>query len=268
MKKYDEKAPSKYIMYLDTNNLYGWAMSRYLPTGNFKWMTDKKISKIDPGKYKADGKKGLILEVDLEYPQELRDIHNDYPVAPEKVKVSNNMLSAYCKKIAEKYNISIGLVSKLIPTLRDKKEYAPWLKQYIDFNTEKRKHAKNSFEKDFFKLMNNSVFGKTMEIFRKRVDVRLVTNEKKLDKLTSKPTFVSSKIFNENLMAVHKVKETLTLNRPAYVGMCILDLSKTLMYDFHYNYIKKKYNNRARLLYTDTDSLTYEIEAEDVYKDF
>ena len=147
-------------------------------------------------------------------------------------------------------------------------DQSPWLKQYIDFNTEKRKHAKNAFEKDFFKLMNNSVFGKTMENLRKRVVVRLVTDEKKLDKLTSKPTYVSSKIFNENLMAVHKVKETLTLNRPAYVGMCILDLSKTLMYDFHYNYIKKKYGNRARLLFTDTDSLTHEIGAEDVYKDF
>ena len=296
LKEYDEMEPSKYIMYLDANNLYGWAMSQYLPTGNFKWMTDKEISKIDLRKYKADGKKGLILEVDLEYPQELHDIHNDYPVAPEKVKVSNNMLSAYCKKIAEKYNISIGLVSKLIPTLRDKKEYvlhyrnlqlyldlglkikkvhrvlkfdqSPWLKQYIDFNTEKRKHAKNSFKKDFFKLMNNSIFGKMMENLRKRVDVRLVTNEKKLDKLTAKPTYVSSKIFNENLIAVHKVKETFTLNRPAYVGMCILDLSKTLMYDFHHNYIKKKYNNRARLLFTNTDSLTYEIEAEDVYNDF
>ena len=113
--------------------------------------------------------------------------------------------------------------------------------------------------------MNNSIFGKTMENLRKRVDVRLVTNEKKL---TSKPTYMRSKIFNEILMDVHKVKETLTLNRPAYVGMCIPDLSKTLMYDFHYNYIKKKYDNRARLLFTDTDNLTYEIEAEDVYKDF
>ena len=140
-------------------------MSQYLPTGNFKWMTDNEISKIDLGKCRTDGKKGLILEVDLEYPQELHDIHNDYPVTPENVKVSNNMLSAYCKIIAEKYNISIGLVSKLIPTLRDKKEYvlhyrnlqlyldfglkikkvhrvlkfdqSPWLKQYIDFNTEK-----------------------------------------------------------------------------------------------------------------------------------
>ena len=128
-------------------------------------MTDKEIKQINLGKYKADSKKGLILEVDIEYPQELHDMHNDYPVCPEKVKVSKNMLSAYCKKIAKKYNISIGLVSKLIPTLRDKKEYvlhyrnrklysdlglkikkvhrvlkfdqSPWLKQCIDFNTEK-----------------------------------------------------------------------------------------------------------------------------------
>ena len=107
-----------------------------------------------------------------------------------------------------------------------------------------------------------------MEYLRKRVDVRLVTDKNKLDKLTSKPTYVSSKIFNKNLMAVHKIKESLTLNRPAYVGMCKLDLSKTLMYDFHYNYIKKKYGDRAKLLFTDKDSLTYETEADDVYKDF
>ena len=107
-----------------------------------------------------------------------------------------------------------------------------------------------------------------MENLCKRVDVRLVTNERKLLKLTSKPTDVSSKIFNKNLVTVHKIKETLTLNRPAYVGMCILDLSKTLMYDFHYDYIKNKFCDRAKLLFTDTDSLTYEIETEDVYQDF
>ena len=116
--------------------------------------------------------------------------------------------------------------------------------------------------------MNNSVFGKTMENIRKRVDVRLVTSKEKLLKLASKPTYVSSKIFNENLVAVHKIKETLTLNRPAYIGMCILDLSKTLMYDFHYNYIKHKYGDKAKLLFTDTDSLTYEIETKDAYADF
>ena len=142
---------------------------------------------------------------------------------------------------------------------------SPWLKQYIDFNTEKLKHAKSSFEKDFFNLMNNSVFGKTMENLRKKVNVKLLTDYKKLDKLSAKPTYISSKIFNENLMAVHMIKEALTLNRPAYVGICILDLSKTLMYDFHYNYIKEKYGDRAKLFFTDTDSLTYEIEAEDVY---
>ena len=296
MKTYNEKLPSKYIMYLDANNLYGWAMSQYLPTGNFKWLSQKQIEKSNLGKYTENSKKGLILEVDLEYPQELHDLHNDYPLGPEKVKVAKDMLSDYCKKIADKFNISSGLVHKLIPTLNDKEKYilhyrnlqsylslglklkkihrvlqfdqSPWLKQYIDFNTQKRTHAKNSFEKDFFKLMNNSVFGKTMENIRKRVDVRLVTSKEKLLKLSSKPTYVSSKIFNENLVAVHKIKETLTMNRPAYIGMCILDLSKTLMYDFHYNYIKQNYGNKAKLLFTDTDSLTYEIETTDAYLDF
>ena len=296
MKEYYKNKPSKYIMYLDANNLYGWAMSQYLPTGGFKWMTQKQIDNIDLAKYKEDSKNGLILEVDLKYPQDLHNFHNDYPLAPEKVKVTDSMLSNYSKRIADKYNISTGLVYKLIPTLSNKEKYvlhyrnlqlyidlglkvskvhrvlefnqSPWLKQYIAFNTEKRKNAKNAFEKEFFKLMNNSVFGKTMENIRKRVDVRLVTDEKKLLKLTSKPTYVSCKIFNENLVAVHKIKETVTLNRPAYVGMSILDLSKTLMYDFHYKYIKKNYGEKAMLLFTDTDSLTYEIEANDVYRDF
>ena len=296
MKEYDEKAPSKYIMYLDANNLYGWAMSQYLPTGGFKWMTEKQINKINLAQYNENSEKGLILEVDLEYPKELHDLHNDYPLAAERVCVNKTMLSEYCKKIQNKFNISTGLVHKLIPTLSNKEKYvlhyrnlqlyldlglkvnkvhrvlefnqSPWLKQYISFNTQKRTQAKNSFEKDFFKLMNNSVFGKTMENVRKRVDVRLITDEKKLLKMASKPTYVSSKIFNEKLVAVHKIKETLTLNRPAYVGMCILDLSKTLMYDFHYNYIKEKYGDKAKLLFTDTDSVTYEIEAEDVYQDF
>ena len=296
MKEYDKNAPSKYIMYLDANNLYGWAMSQYLPTGGFKWMTEKQINDIDLAKYKEDSDKGIILEVDLEYPKELHKLHNDYPLAPEKIKVTNDMLSDYSKKIAEKYNISTGLVHKLIPTLYNKEKYvlhyrnlqlyislglkltkihrvlefnqSPWLKEYIDFNTEKRKNAKNDFEKDYFKLMNNAVYGKTMENIRKRVDVRLVTDEKKLLKLTSKPSYISNKIFNENLVAVHKIKERLTLNKPAYLGMCILDISKTLMYNYHYNYIKAKYGDKAKLLFTDTDSLMYEIETKDVYKDF
>ena len=208
IREYNEKAPSKHIMYLDANNLYGWAMSQYLPTGGFKWLTEKQIENTDLAKYNDDSKKGLILEVDLEYPKELHNLHNDYTLGAEKVKVTESMLSDYCQKIANKYNMSTSLVYKLIPTLNKKEKYviyyrhlklyldlglklkkvhrvlefnqSPWLKQYIDFNTQKRTPAKNSFEKDFFKLMNNSVFGKTMENIRKRVDVRLVTDEKKL----------------------------------------------------------------------------------------
>ena len=200
MEGYNEKKPSKYIMYLDANNLYGWAMSQYLPYGSFRWLSiNEELNNIDLGKYKEDSNDGLILEVDLEYPKDLHELHNDYPLAPEKVKVSKDVLSEYCNKISEKYKIPFGMVNKLIPILNNKKEYAVhyrnlqlymdlglkvtkvhraltfkqslWLKQYIDFNTNKRKEANTSFEKDFSKLMNNSIFGKTMENLRKRVDV-------------------------------------------------------------------------------------------------
>ena len=238
MEGYDEKKPSKYIMYLDANNLYCWDMSQYLPYGSFKWLSNEELNNIDLGKYKEDSNDGLILEVDLEYPKDLHELHNDYSLAPEKVKVSKDMLSEYSNKISEKYKIPFGMVNKLIPMLNNKKEYvvhyrnlqiymdlglkvtkvhralkfkqSPWLKQYTDFNTNKRKEANTSFEKDFFKLMNNSMFGKTMENLRKRVDIRLVTEVNQFIKLTSKPTevnqfikltskptFVSSKIFNK-----------------------------------------------------------------------
>ena len=296
MKDYNENEPSKYIMYLDANNLYGWAMCQYLPTGGFKWFNEQEIEDLDLIEYGKENEKGLILEVDLEYPKELHNLHNDYSLAPEKIKVTKDMLSDYSQKMAEKFNISTGLVHKLIPTLGKKEKYvlhyrnlqlylnlglkltkihrvlefnqSPWLKQYIDFNTQKRTNAKNSFEKDFFKLMNNSVFGKTMENIRNRANIKLISNKNTLERYTSRPTFINCKIFNENLVAINNIKETITLNKPAYVGMCILDLSKTLMYDFHYNYIKQKYGSKAKLLFTDTDSLTYEIEAEDVYEDF
>ena len=210
MSSYKPDEPNKYIMYLDANNLYGWAMSQYLPTGGFRWLTDKQIQKLNIN------------------------------VCRFKIKKVHRILEF---------------------------DQSPWLAKYINFNTEKRMNAKNAFEKDFFKLLNNSVFGKTMENIRKRVDVRLVTDKKKLSKLASKPTFVNSKIFSEDLVAVHKRKEILKLDRPAYVGMCILDLSKTLMYEFHYNYIKRRYENKAKLLFTDTASLCYEIQTKDIYNE-
>src|SRR5688572_17495544 len=142
-----------------------------------------------------------------------------------------------------------------------------WLKKYIDLNTDLRTRATNEFEKDFFKLMNNSVFGKTMECIENRVDVRLVCDEKQAIKLTAKTSYDSRTIFDENLIAIHMKRTKLYYNKPIYLGMCILDLSKTLVYDFHYNYIKKKYEDRAKLLFTDTDSLAYEIKTEDFYAD-
>ena len=140
-----------------------------------------------------------------------------------------------------------------------------WLKKYIDFNTDKRKDAANSFEKDFLKLMSNSTFGKTMENLRKRINVRLVSNSRDYKKYVSKPSVVSQKIFSNNFTAIFK-KPVLRLDKPIYIGFSILDLTKLLMYEFHYGYIKRKYT--AKLLFTDTDSLVYEIETKDVYEDF
>ena len=116
--------------------------------------------------------------------------------------------------------------------------------------------------------MNNAVYGKTMENLRNKIDIKLVSNKKDYLKWTSKPSYMSHKIFDNDLVAIRKNKVTLTLNKPAYIGMCILELSKVLMYEFHYDYIKNKYGNNSRLLFTDTDSLMYEIKTEDVYEDF
>ena len=142
-----------------------------------------------------------------------------------------------------------------------------WLKRYIDFNTDKRKQATNDVEKDFFKLMNNAVFGKTMENLRKRVNVKLVTNQATLSKLAASPAFDSFRIFSEDLAAVN-MRTKLYLNRPIYVGFTILDLSKVLMYDFHYNFMASRFGSQTKLLFTDTDSLCYDVKTDDLYRDF
>ena len=140
------------------------------------------------------------------------------------------------------------------------------VKKYIDFNTEKRINAANDFEKDFFKLMINSVYGKTMENLRKRINVRLVNKAEDFLKYTSKPTYITHKIFGKDYAAIHEIKPVLILNKPIYVGFTVLELSKWLMYDFHYNFIKKKFD--TKLLFTDIGSLTYEIKSENVYENF
>ena len=140
------------------------------------------------------------------------------------------------------------------------------MKIYINFNTEKRIKATNKFEKYFFKLMINSVYGKTMENLQKRINVRLVNNKKDFLKYTSKSTYITYKIFDKNYAAIHEIKPVLTLSKPIYVGFTVLKLSKWLIYDFHYNFILKNFD--TELLFTDTDSLPYEIKSEDVYEKY
>ena len=281
MKDYNPEKKSTFIQYLDANNLYGWAMSQNLPTHGFKWMKDitkekvyKILDKINCSMSNF-GKKGYIFEVDLEYPKHLWEEHNDYPLAPEKMIV-NGVEKLICHfKPRKNYVVHyrnlrqyLEMGMKITAVHRGISFYqSPWMEPYIRKNTELRKLATNSFEKDFFKLMNNSVFGKTIENIRKRQNVNLVDDRKKALKLSSKPNFDRCTIFDKNLIAVHMKNTEVYFNKPVYVGQSILDLSKTLMFDFHYNYIKEKYGKKAKLLFTDTDSLMYHIYTDDFYKD-
>ena len=170
----------------------------------------------------------------------------------------------HCENLKQYLNLGVKL-THIHRGIRFKE--SQWLKKYIALNTDLKTTAKNDFEKDFFKLINNSVFGKTMENIRNRVDIKLVNNKKRAEKLSAKPNFDHCNIFSEDLVAIHMKKTELKFDKPVFLGMCILDLSKTLMYDFHYDYIKQKYGDKAKLLFTDTDSLMYEIQTEDFYKD-
>ena len=190
---------------------------------------------------------GYFLEVDLEYPNELHELHNDYPLAPEKLAVSNDMLSTYCKNIADEYDIKVGDVKKLIPNLGNKTKYvlhyrdlqlylslgmkltkihralqfkqSDWMKKIIDFNSEKRKNVANDFEKDFFKLMITSIYGKTKENLRKIINVRLVNNAKDFLKYTSRPTYVTHKLFDKDYAAIHEIKSVLVLSKPIMLDL-------------------------------------------------
>ena len=142
-----------------------------------------------------------------------------------------------------------------------------WLKPYIDFNSILRTQAKNDFEKDFFKLMNNSVFGKMMENIRKHKDIKLVTNAKDYLKNVMKPNFKSGVLFSENLMGCEMGKTKVMMNKPVYHDQAILDLSKIIMYEFHYDYMLPRYGNNLKLCYMDTDSRVHQIETEDFYED-
>ena len=280
----DPLRPTNYLQYLDANNLYGWAMSQPLPTGEFKWVDIENLKggarelkrTIDMMVRNSNRGYGYVLEVDVKYPRELHDHHNDLPFMCEKIRVSG--------------------VEKLVPNLHDKKKYvihvkalkqaldhglvlekihrviqfkqSAWMKEYIDLNTRLRTVAKNDFEKDFYKLMNNSVFRKMMENIRKHRDIKLVNNKEDYLKQVMKPNFKGAVLMGADLMSCEMGKVKVKMNKPVYLGQAILDLSKTIMYEFHYDYMKRKYDEKSlKLLYMDTDSLVYDIKTEDFYKD-
>ena len=213
--------------------------------------------------------KGYVLEVDVSYPKELHNSHNGLQFMCERMEING--------------------IEKLVSNLRDKKNYiihfqvlnkalqhglrldrihrviefdqSPWLKSYIDFITQLRMAATNDFEKDFFKLMNNSVFGKMMENIRNHKNLKLVTTEEKYLRTVMKPNFKSGVLFGENLMGCEMGKIKVVMNKLVHLSQAILDLSKIVMYEFHYDYMVPKYGlEKLKLCYMDTDSLVYDIK--------
>ena len=271
----DKNTESSYIQYLDANSLYGWAMSQKLPVNGFKWV--KNTSKIDEKfikNYDEDSDKGYIFEVDIKYPRRLHDLHCDLPFLPKRMKINK------CKKLVcnlrnkKKYVVHIrslkqalnyGLKLKKVHRISEFNQES-WLKPYTDKNTELRKIAKNDFEKDFFKLMNKAVFGKTMENVRKHRDIKLVTTDKKRSKLVSEPNYHTMNYISEDLSTIEMKRTKVKMNKPIYLGLLILEISKLLMYEFWYDYMKPKYGDIVKLCYMDTGSFMMNIKTEDFYK--
>ena len=267
-------------------------------------------SAIDANKlidmYAENPDKGCIVKCDIEYPSELYDAHNDYPLAPERKLVTQDMLSPYAAQMQQELCIGKDTTEKLVPNLQDKTDYvvdirnlkfyrdhglkitkvsavitfhqSTWMKPYIEFNTEKRKKGKNDFEKDFYKLMSNACFGKTMENVRNRVSMSFVTSnsawgdhavkhDRTVERKIASPLYDGHIIYNEDLVAIKQKKKEIMLNKPIYAGMCILDLSKLHMYRFHYDVIKAQYGDKAKLLFTDTDSLCYHVKSQNFFQD-
>ena len=288
-KKLKTNNSNKFIMYLDANNLYGLSMSKPLPYKNFKWSNNLTLdhNNLQTG----------IYEVDIEIPKELHDKFVDYPLCPEIKNISEDMLSEYQKYLNDKLNIKYNEKDKkLILDLLPKKNYKvyyknleyylklgvkvtkvhriltfdekPFLKEYIDLNTELRKQSKNDLEKDLFKLMNNAIFGKSMENVLNRSNIKLINNNpEKLLKLIKQPNFQNAYQISNRLCIVESKPIKTVFNKPIYMGAVILETSKLHMYEFWYNHLKVKYDDKIQLMYTDTDSLVIEVETEDIYKD-
>ncbi|CAI6359127.1 unnamed protein product [Macrosiphum euphorbiae] len=271
---YDETKEKSWIIYQDCNNLYGWAMSQYMPYGGFNWVepTLNGLNDLDD-----TSPIGRVYEVDVSYPRHLHNGHNDLPFLPQNSVPRGSKVRKLMATFEKKENyivhyrnlqqaIKNGLIVEKVHRVIQFNQ-SDWLAKYIDLNTEMRKKARNAFEKDFFKLMNNAVFGKTMESKRKQLKIELVSCERRLQKCINKTTFKHCTNYNENLNAVALENKIIKFDKPIYIGFSVLDISKTLMYDYHYNVMQKHYRDKIKLMYTDTDSLIYHIKTTDFYED-
>ena len=274
-------------------------MSQYLPEKNFEWEEEHfSINDIDLVKdkilnLKDDSTDGYFFEVDLKYPNEIHDLHNEFPLCPEQLQIKDEWLSEYQKILRKELQIK-GKSNKLCLTLFDKEKYvmhyknlkfclengliltkihrvlkfkqSQWLRPYISLNTYLRQNATSKFEENFAKLMNNSVYGKTCENVRRYKNVKYAINKKEVDKILRSPLLNDWIIYNEDLASFEINPTSVTLNKPRAVGLTVLELSKLLMYDFHYNYFLKKFEN-VKVLLSDTDSFCYYIKTKkDFYK--
>ncbi|CAG9794210.1 unnamed protein product [Diatraea saccharalis] len=279
LQNYDKSKQDVYIMFYDANNLYGHAMCLYLPYGGFKWQP------IHPNfdyKVPEDSDIGYILEVDLSYPKELHDLHSDFPLCPKKKTVDgadNKLLVADFKEkkryvihhtflaLCERLGLKIDKIHRVLQF-----NQKPWLQRYIKNNIEKRKCAATDSEKKFFKLLNNSIYGKTMQNVENQGDILLLHHWDDTDSQKGALHFINRadyqrlSICSENTVAITLRHTNLTFKYPIYIGFCILDLAKTIMYNFHYGIMKNKLKDNLSLLYTDTDSLIYQFNNEDSYE--
>lgn len=280
MDTFDDEKESSYIIYIDCNNLYGYSMMQHLPIRGFKWCTEEfKVESIL--NIPDDASIGYIFEVDLDYMPDLHDQHNDYPFCAENKLVPNTQnVRKLLLTLQDKENYVIhyrmlklalqhGLILKKIHRVLQF-EQSDWLKSYIELNTKMRAKANNDFEKELYKLLNNAIFGKSMENVRSRVDIQLKTKWEGrygARALISKPNFKRHITFCEDLVAIEMERTSILMNKPISVGMAILDISKVVMYEFFYNFLKKKYGENVCLAYTDTDSFVLHVKTTDFYAD-
>ena len=298
---YDPSKESTYLLGLDANNLYGYAMKQTLPYGDFQWLSVNKINEKALCNMilntKTDAEIGYFVEVDLIYPTHLHDRDFDYPLCPEKLTIKTDMLSPYNANLRKKLYDSKKVESvKLAPNLYDKSNYvthyenlkfyvkqgivikrlhrvlqfrqSKWLADYIKFNTDQRLKAKSKFAQGFFKLMNNAAYGKLLEDVRKRNTLYIVQSQDKFNDLVCKPNFKGVTTYTNSMVGIEMMKEVVILNKPIYAGVTVLELSKLHMYKMHKLMTQKLFQRKnITLLCTDTDSLLYEVRCTDLYTD-